>query len=70
MFTIRIDRADGTHESVQCHRYCVSRDGAEVALVAPPLETVRLRPGDKAFIMNSDGNTVDTVRQQPVARRA
>lgn len=59
MFTIRIERENGTREVAACERYRVS--GTSVDLFAADGGTARVEVGayDRVFVMNADGNTVD-----------
>lgn len=67
MFTIRIDRADGVRDVYGCARYRVAPDPDRVQVELfeagseAVAQTLALAPGDRGFVMNADGNTVDQV---------
>lgn len=63
MFTIRVDRTDGTREGRACLYYRVlGSTGIELYETdTGPTLVLGLEQGDRAYVMNARGNTIDQV---------
>ena len=75
MFTVRVQRSDMSH-TLTCAQYTVERkpEGRQVLTLYPdygplmgqtPVVTTALDESTVVYVMNKDGNTVDTLRYQP-----
>ena len=73
MFTLRIDRSADAHRVTSCSQYTVSRasDGRTIVTlydeVGPvdgrtPIGMVALESGDRCFVMNQAGSTVEVIK--------
>jgi hypothetical protein len=76
VFTVRVQHADLSH-TLTCAQYTTTRGDRQVLTLYPaegplqgqtPTLTVALENATRVFVMNEQGNTVDTLRWQPPRR--
>lgn len=72
MYTVRVQHADVSH-TLPCAQYTVTRGPSKTltlyAAEGPlqgqvPTLTIALDPSIRVFIMNAEGNTIDTIQDQ------